>query len=36
MKEAYGDQFIVVHTPTQLKQAYTSLVLYSATERVAR
>ena len=36
MKEAYGDQFIVVHTPTQLKKAYTSLVLYSATERVAR
>ena len=36
VKEAYGDQFIVVHTPTQLKQAYTSLVLYSATERVAR
>lgn len=36
MKEAYGDQFIVVHTPTQLKAAYTSIVLYSATARVAR
>ena len=35
-KEAYGDQFIVCHTPTQLKRAYTSIVLYSATARVAR
>lgn len=35
-KEAYGDQFIVCHTPTQLKRAYTSIVLYSATGRVAR
>lgn len=35
-KEAYGDQFIFLHTPTQLKRAYTSLVLYSATGRVAR
>lgn len=35
-KEAYGDQWIAVHTPTQLKGAFTSLVLYSATARVAR
>lgn len=35
-KEAYGDQFIAVHTPTPLKGAYSSLVLYSATARVAR
>lgn len=35
-KEAYGDQFLVLHTPTQLKRAYTSMVLYSATARVDR
>lgn len=35
-KEQYGDQFIVLHTPTQLKRAYTSMVLYSAAARVAR
>lgn len=35
-KEAYGDQFIYLHTPTQLKAAYTSIVLYSATARVDR
>jgi len=35
-KEAYGDQFIFLLTPTQLKRAYTSIVLYSATARVAR
>lgn len=35
-KEAYGDQFVVLHTPTQLKSAYTSLVLYSGAERVDR
>jgi hypothetical protein len=35
-KEAYGDQFIILHTPTQLKNAYTSMVLYSAAARVAR
>ncbi len=35
-KEAYGDQFIAVHTPTQLKQAYTSIVLYSSSGRAAR
>jgi len=35
-KEAFGDQFIVIHTPSQLKRAYTSIVLYSASARVAR
>jgi hypothetical protein len=35
-KEAYGDQFVVLHTPTPLKAAYTSMVLYSATARVDR
>ena len=35
-KEAYGDQFIAIHTPTPLKGAYTSLVLYSSSNRVAR
>lgn len=35
-KDAYGDQWIVVHTPTQLKRAYTSMVLYSSSQRVAR
>lgn len=35
-KEAYGDQFIVVHTPTQLKAGFTSMVLYSAAARIAR
>ncbi|WP_292363028.1 hypothetical protein [Methylophaga sp. UBA1464] len=35
-KEAYGDQFIVLHTPTPLKRAYSSLVLFSNTARVAR
>jgi phage I-like protein len=35
-KEAYGDQFIFLLTPTQLKRAYTSIVLYSAAARVAR
>jgi len=35
-KEAYGDQFLILHTPTQLKQAYTSIVVYSTTARVAR
>lgn len=35
-KEAYGDQFIVLHTPTQLKAAYTSLVLYSGAARIDR
>ena len=35
-KEAYGDQWVVVHTPSQLKGAYTSLVLFSGTARVTR
>lgn len=35
-KEAYGDQYIVLHTPTQLKAAYTSMVLYSSAGRVNR
>lgn len=35
-KEAYGDQFIVVHTPTQLKGALTSMVVYSGAARVDR
>lgn len=35
-KEGYGEQFIVCHTPTQRKNATTSVVLYSATGRVAR
>jgi len=35
-KEAYGDQFIVLHTPTQLKAAYTSLVLFGGAARVDR
>lgn len=35
-KETFGTQFIVAHTPTQLKNGQTSLILYSATGRVAR
>ena len=35
-KEAYGDQFVVLHTPTPLKAGLTSIVLYSATARVDR
>lgn len=35
-KEAYGDQFVFLHTPSQLKGSYTSVVLYSTTGRVAR
>jgi hypothetical protein len=35
-KEAYGDQFVVVKTPTLLKGALTSMVVYSATARVDR
>jgi len=35
-KEAYGDQFVIVHTPTLLKSALTSIVLYSVSARVAR
>lgn len=35
-KEAYGDQFIFLHTPSQLKAALTSIVLFSTTTRVSR
>jgi hypothetical protein len=35
-KEAYGDQFVVLHTPTPLKAGYTSIALYSSSARVAR
>jgi len=35
-KEAYGDQFLVLHTPTQLKRANTSMVLFSGSGRVDR
>lgn len=35
-KEAYGDQFVVVHTPTLLKGALTSMVVYSSSGRVDR
>lgn len=35
-QEGYGTQFIVSHTPTQLKNSLTSIILYSATGRVAR
>jgi hypothetical protein len=35
-QENYGEQFIVCMTPTQRKNATSSLVLYSATGRVAR
>lgn len=35
-KEAYGDQFVALHTPTPLKAGLTSIVLYSATARVDR
>lgn len=35
-QEGYGEQFIVCHTPTQRKNANTSLVLYSSAARVAR
>lgn len=35
-KEAYGDQFVFLHTPTQLKAATTSIALFSTTARVAR
>lgn len=35
-KEAYGDQFVVVHTPALLKGALTSMVIYSAAARIDR
>lgn len=35
-QEGFGTQWVVCHTPTQLKNSLTSAVLYSATGRVAR
>lgn len=35
-KEAYGDQFIALKTPTPVQNAMTSIVLYSSSGRVAR
>ncbi|WP_159672370.1 phage protease [Andreprevotia sp. IGB-42] len=35
-KEAFGTQWIALHTPTQLKNANTSITLYSGTGRVNR
>lgn len=35
-KEAYGDQFMFLHTPSPLKAGLTSIVLYSGTARVDR
>lgn len=35
-KEAYGDQFLFLHTPSPLKAALTSIVLYSSSARVDR
>lgn len=35
-KESYGEQFVVAHTPTQRRNANTSVVLYSVAGRVAR
>lgn len=35
-KEAYGDQFVALHTPTPLKRANTTLVTYSSSARVKR
>lgn len=35
-QEGFGTQWVVSHTPTQLKNSLTSVILYSATGRVAR
>lgn len=35
-KEAYGDQYIFLHTPSPLKAGLTTVALYSATARVSR
>lgn len=35
-KEAYGDQFVIVDTPTPLKAALTSMVVYGAAARIDR
>lgn len=35
-KQAFGTQWVMVHTPTQLKNSLSSVVLYSTAGRVAR
>lgn len=35
-QEGFGTQYIVSHTPTQLKNSLTSIIVYSLTGRVAR
>lgn len=35
-KEAYGDQFLFLDTPTPLRAGLTSIVLYSSSDRVSR
>lgn len=35
-KETFGTQWVASHTPTQLKQAMSCVILYSATGRVSR
>ena len=35
-QEGFGTQYIVSHTPTQLKNSLTSIIVYSAAGRVAR
>jgi hypothetical protein len=35
-KEAYGDQFMFLHTPSPLKSGLTSIVLYSGAARIDR
>lgn len=35
-RESFGTQFVVSHTPTQLKAACSSIILYSLAGRVAR
>jgi hypothetical protein len=35
-REGFGTQYVVSHTPTQLKNALTSVIVYSAAGRVAR
>jgi hypothetical protein len=35
-QDGYGEQFLACHTPTQLKNANTSIVLYSSDGRIAR
>lgn len=35
-RESFGTQFVVSHTPTQIKGSCSSIIVYSATGRVAR